>query len=432
MKKYLLPFCFLSNFIYAKQSNSDLFLIDEVVANVGTEPVFFSDLQTTLSQLRYQNENFDEQQVVEQLLQNAAIISKAKEISFFADRREVSVRSKVDERMNFLLNKFSNNKKMVERYFGKKFYALRKDLTKNLQDQLWTERLQRSFIENVRCTNKDVIKFFQKLERENKVPSIDESFEAYELILYAEEDPKILNTLLEIRERIDNGEDFTKLVEEYSQDEDTVNNGGELGWFKIGELKDEYEKAALSLKPGQISKIVKTNVGYHIIQLIDTKEGEFNSRHIFLFSSFNDDLSSLFEKAQGIKNKILNNEISWNEAVKQFSNEESSKASFGLITNGYKNFSTQKDISDEDFEIIKDLKEGEISKPISCFVDERKAVRIIYLHKKNPSRTLNLHDDYEQLYDMTRNYKNQMIFSLKTKKVADEVDVKIDDAIIKM
>ena len=432
MKKYLLSFCFLSNFIYAKQSNSDLFLIDEVVASVGTEPVFFSDLQTTLSQLRYQNENFDEQQVVEQLLQNAAIISKAKEISFFADRREVSVRSKVDERMNFLLNKFSNNKKMVERYFGKKFYALRKDLTKNLQDQLWIEKLQRSFIENVRCTNKDVIKFFQKLERENKVPSIDESFEAYELILYAEEDPKILNTLLEIRERIDNGEDFTKLVEEYSQDEDTVNNGGELGWFKIGELKDEYEKAALSLKPGQISKIVKTNVGYHIIQLIDTKEGEFNSRHIFLFSSFNDDLSSLFEKAQGIKNKILNNEISWNEAVKQFSNEESSKASFGLITNGYKNFSTQKDISDENFEIIKDLKEGEISEPISCFVDERKAVKIIYLRKKNPSRTLNLHDDYEQLYDMTRNYKNQMIFSLKTKKVADEVDVKIDDKIIKM
>lgn len=283
MKKYLLPFCFLSNFIYAKQSNSDLFLIDEVVANVGTEPVF-SDLQTTLLQLRYQNENFDEQQVVEQLLQNAAIISKAKEIYFFADRREVSVKSKVDERMNFLLNKFSNNKKMIERYFGKKFYALRKDLTKNLQDQLWTERLQRSFIKNV--TNNDVVNFFQKLEKENKVPSIDESFEAYELILYAEEDPQILNTLLEIRERIDNGEDFTKLVEEYSQDEDTVNNGGELGWFKIGELKDEYEKAALSLKPGQISKIVKTNVGYHIIQLIDTKEGEFNSRHIFLFFQF--------------------------------------------------------------------------------------------------------------------------------------------------
>lgn len=140
----------------------------------------------------------------------------------------------------------------------------------------------------------------------------------------------------------------------------------------------------------------------------------------------------MFEKAQGIKNKILNNEISWNEAVKQFSNEESSKASFGLITNGYKNFSTQKDISDEDFEIIKNLKEGEISEPASCFVDERKAVKIIYLRKKNPKRTLNLHDDYEQLYDMTRNYKNQMIFSLKTKKVADEVNVKIDDEIIKM
>ncbi|MDR2402137.1 MAG: peptidylprolyl isomerase [Cytophagales bacterium] len=419
----------LPNFIYAEQNSARLLLVDKVIANVGTETILFSDLQTTLFQLHYREENIDEDQVAAQLVENSAIISKAKENFVSVDLKDVE--SKVQEHMNFLLDKFSNNKRLMESYLGKKFYALKKDFGESFKDHYLTEKLQRSLLEDVRCTHKDVVRFFKKLEKEEKIPVIKESFEAYELTLSPGEDPKILNTLLEIRKKIDEGEDFVKLVKEYSQDESTIEGGGEIGWCKIGELMDEYERAALALKPGEVSRIVKTARGYHLIQLIDIDKDEFNSRHIFLFSTFNDDMSPLIEKGKEIRNKILNHELSWNEAIKKFSADESKKSDFGLITRGYKNFFTQKNIPEEDFEIIKNLNEGEISEPFSCSIADKNIVKIIYLRKKNPIHSLNLRDDYEQISDMAKNYKNQMILLDKKKKVVDEVDLKIDKEIFK-
>lgn len=429
MKKiYLLPILLIANIVHAEQNTSTIFLVDEVIANVGTEPILLSDYQTILLQMQYKNEDVEQEKIMQQLLQNAALIAKAKENSTLYDFS--NIKDKVNAQMDFLLNKFSNNKKVMEKYFGEKVYTLKKKIEKNLKEQYFSEKIHRELISNVRCTHRDVSKFYNSLTKEDKIPMIDESFEAYELVLFAEEDPKILTTLLDIKKRIDEGEDFVSLVKEYSQDEDTVADGGDLGWCKIGELVDEYEKAVLNLKPGEISNIVKTERGYYIIQLIDINKDEFNTRHIFLFSTLDSDTKPLVDKANEIRMQILNHELTWNEAIKKFSDKNSNKANWGLITPGYKNAYTIKDFKDEDSEIIKNMRAGEISLPMPCSDIDKNGVRIIYLRKINPQHKLNLHDDYEQVADMARAYKNQKILTQKVRKVVDETNYTIDDNIV--
>ncbi len=413
-KLYLLTLGFIPNFSFA---TSDKYLVDEIVANVGTESIFLSDLNTILLQLKYQNENISEKQVIDQLLHNASLISKGKENSFIAEKK--IIKDMVNERMKSILSKFYNNPKLIEQYLGKRPWALKKELEKNLKEQYLVEKVQNQFLEDFRCTHKDIVTFYEKLKNENKIPTVEESFEAYELVLFPEEDPQILNTMLEIRKKIDEGENFIDLVKEYSQDEESVENDGELGWFKIGELKDEYEGAALSLKPGEISKIVKTDVGYHIIQLIEVRNGEFNSRHIFRFSAKKDDYESLVDKANEIKNQILSRKMSWNEAIKKFSHDDSVKSSLGRIKD---------DISND----VKNLHQGEISEPISCFVDDKKAVKIIYLRKIIPAHPLNLDDDYEKISSMTKNYLRQRIVQKKIIDVVDKTDIKVDPNFVKV
>ena len=426
-KLFLLTLSLLPNFSYA---TSETYLVDEVIANVGTEPIFLSDLNNTLFQLKYQNMDVSKEQILNQLLQNASLISKGKESALIADKK--IIKDMVDERMKTILTKFYNNPNLLEKYLGKKIFALRKDMEKNLKDQYLVEKVQSQFLEGFRCTHNDVVKFYETLKTNNKIPSIEESFEAYELVLFPEEDPQILNTMLEIRKKIDEDEDFIKLVKKYSQDDESVKNDGELGWFKIGELRDEYERAALALKPGEISKIVKTDIGYHIIQLIDSNDGEFNTRHIFRFSANNEDFSALHEKAKGIKKQILAHEISWNDAIKKYSTENSTKSSLGLITEGFKNAATKNNISNADFEVIKNLDQGEISDPFECTVGDKKAVKIIYLRKIIPAHILNLHDDYEQLTLMAKNSKRQKMLIKKNKEIVNKTDIKIDPNFVKL
>jgi peptidyl-prolyl cis-trans isomerase SurA len=417
-KLYLLTLGFIPNFSFA---TSEKYLVDEVIANVGTESIFLSDLTNTLFQLKYQNEDISEEQVINQFLQNASLVTKGKENSFVTDIKTIN--GMVNERMKSILSKFYNNPKLVERYLGKRPWALRKDLEKNLKEQYLVEKVQSQFLEDVRCTNKNIIKFFEKLKAANKIPTVKESFEAYELVLFPEEDPQILNTMLDIRKKLDEGENFIDLIKKYSQDEESVENDGELGWFKIGELRDEYERAALALKPGEISKIVKTDIGYHIIQLIDIRDGEFNSRHIFRFSTKKDDMSSLMDKANDIRSQILDHKISWNDAIKKFSGDDSMKPSLGAMID---------DISDEDLDVLKNLHKGEISAPISCVVDNKKAVKIIYLRRIIPEHPLNLDNDYEKISSMTKNYLRQCMLQKKIKEVVDNTDIKVDPYFVKV
>jgi peptidyl-prolyl cis-trans isomerase SurA len=214
---------------------------------------------------------------------------------------------------------------------------------------------------------------------------------------------RVRTELATLRERVLKGEKFSMLATLYSQDPGSAKKGGELGFFSRGEMVSEFESAAFALKPGEVSPIIETQFGFHIIQLIERRGNTLNARHILLIPRVSsDDLLRARVTLDSLAVEIRAGHITFEEAARQYSTASEARQG-GFVTNpadGSARFNAnaikERYLADN----IPNLDEGQITNATLFRNDDnREAYRIVRLNKKHPAHRANLTDDYDNIYN---------------------------------
>ena len=393
-------------------------IVDEIIAVVGNEVVLSSDIETQYLQYLSQGYTDSEEvrcQIIEDVLYQKLLVHQAKLDS--TDVSEDDVNQELDSRLNSFISQLGSEE-ALEEYFKKSTSELKIEFYEIIYNQLLTQRMQSSITSSVSITPEEVKLFFQEMKKSSDIPVMPTTLEISQIIKIPEitldEKSRIRKKLISFRDRIKNGEDFTVLATLYSDDTESAKNGGELGFVGRGALVPEFESAAFSLKGDQISEVIETQFGYHIIQLIERRGETVNVRHILLKPKVSS--ASLLEaktQLEKVENLMKSEEITFEEAAR-FHSDDVSKNNGGLLINpqtGSSLFTVEELPLNIRYSADR-MNEGDVSS-ISQFVmdDGKKAYRIIKITRKLEEHSANLIDDFSLINDAALNEKKQQEIS---------------------
>ncbi|WP_151085961.1 peptidylprolyl isomerase [Hymenobacter baengnokdamensis] len=331
---------------------------------------------------------------------------------------DARVNSELDRRMNYFVQQVGSEKKLEEMY-NKPVRVLKEDLRPQVRDQLVQQEMQDKISGKVAITPREVKEYFDKVPKDS-VPYFSTEVEVGQIVIPAQVNDKAkqeaIAQLNDLRGRVLAGESFEELAKKYSQDPGSAAQGGYLGFFKKGELVPEYEAASRKLEPGQLSPVVESQFGFHLIQFIERKGDSYSTRHILLKPAAGAaDASVAATKLTRIRNQILKDSISFAKAAKDFSTDKITAANGGLLANradGGSKLPLDK-LDPAVFFIIDTMKVGHITPPLPYRTDDGKeAMRILYLKSNTPPHQANLLDDYQKI--------SQAALTQKKNKALDE------------
>ena len=386
--------------------------IDKIIAIVGDEIVLRSEVENQYLQYISQGVTSNEElrcEILEDLMTQKLLIFSCKQDSISVTKEEIE--QEVETRVNYYVDQIGSIEK-VEQYFEKDIYQIKKVLSELVEDQFLIQRMQSSITKDVKITPFDVNEFYEKMDK-SELPLIEDRYKLSQIIVKPKMSEDQINKLTDrlnaFRKRVLNGEDFKVLAALYSDDPGSANNGGEIGFVSRGTFVPEFEKVAFRLKKGEVSEIVKTNFGYHIIQLIERRGDQVNVRHILLKPKYSStSLQNARLRIDSIYNKIKNNEISFSQAIKSYSDDDT-KNNNGLLINPSNGSSTYTiaELGSSIKYLIEGLNEDDFTKPVKVESNEGSIYRILNVVEKISSHTANLDLDYDFFQTQALNFKKQ-------------------------
>ena len=429
----LLMFIFV--FTAKAQENKGV-VIDQVVAVVGKNIIKLSDIENNYAQMRvqmgYDNAFNNRCAILESLLMQKLLLHKGAIDS--VEIPEQYVDTEVDRQLKMRL-KYFGSKENMERESGQKYEDIVDSYKKVMSEYFMAQQVESGVVENVKITPREVTDFFNSIPVDS-LPIIEAEYEVSEIVISPKvnevERERVRLELNKLRERILKGDKFSTLATLYSEDPGTAKKGGELGFFTRGEMVGEFEAAAFALKPGEVSPVIETKYGFHIIQLIERRGNMLNARHILLSAKATpEDLVAAHVRLDSIVNEIKNGKLSFEEAARNFSDSQT-KMEGGVVTNpqtGNNRFSA--DVLRQVFVgiNIERMTEGEISGIISSKNEMNQDVyKVVKLTRFIESHKANLVDDYDKIYTIAlQNAKNEKLSDWAEKMIKNTY-IKISDA----
>jgi peptidyl-prolyl cis-trans isomerase SurA len=409
-------------------------LIDKIIAKVDGEIILKSELELTylqyLSSAEGANPETVKCKVLESLLMNKLLVAKAEIDSITVDKDQVE--RELNDRMNYFIQSVGTEKKLEE-YYGKTLDQLKSELKKQVKEQLIIKKMQRTIIEKVKVTPAEVKKYFNSIPKDS-LPYFSTEVEVAQIvklpIVTKKEKIEVREQLEDIKKQIQGGADFCSLASHYSEDPGSAVNCGELGFFPKGSLVPEYEGIAYKLKPDELSPIIETEYGFHLIQLIERRANEINTRHILIKpGSKNTDLESSYRYLDSLRNLIVADSIKFEKSAKEYSDDKVTKTSGGYFQDpqtGTSRVALDK-IDASIFFMIDTMQVGHISKPIPVTLEDgAKAMRIIYYKSKLPPHQANLIDDYQKIYQAAMKERENRLLDTWYNKTKTEVYIEVD------
>ena len=402
----LLTLCLMSSVAAWAQNN----VIDEVVWIVGDEAILRSEVEEERLRAQYEGTAIKgdpfcvipEQIAIQKLFLHQAEIDSI-------EANESTVSHQVDMRLNYYINQIGSKEKMEE-YFRKTSSEIREELMNTVRNQMIIQQMQAKLTQNIKPTPADVRRYYNSLPVDS-IPMMPAQVEvqilSFEPAVPVEETERIKQRLREFTERVQSGStDFAMLARLYSEDTETAKRGGELGFVGKGQLVNEFAEVAFNLTdPKRVSRIVQTEYGYHIIQLIEKKGDRINCRHILMRPRISaTDKVNAIERLDSIRQKILTDSLQFEQAVILFSQDKNTVMNSGLMINpntGGSRFEYQ-DLAPEIAKQIYGLQEGEVSQPF-VMMDQQKnkeVCAIVRLRKKTDVHRANLVDDFQAIKGM--------------------------------
>ncbi len=408
MKKILTLTLLLSVLLPARAQKYEG-VVEKTVALIGNDIVMLSDIESEAQMQRARGLTVDKSarcEILEGFLVSKLFLTQAKLDSLVVSEAQVS--NMLDQRMNEVLTTLGGEQK-AEEYFGKPLYKLRQEWHDALSDQSLIQEMQRNVASNTpKLTPRDIKKYVEETPAED-LPMVSTKYRIRQIGIYPDREAAELavkEQLVGLRERVVNGEKFSTLARLYSQDPGSMNKGGELGMASRSIFWPAFSDAAMSLKVGQVSQVVETPDGFHIIQLIERDGDMFNARHILIKPQYTSaDRDRAFQKLDSIRNLVVLDSMSFFDAARSFSEERHSATSGGLMADEYTGSSYfEKDqLKPNDYNVLRTMQEGDISEPFESLDNEGRngntIYKILYLEKVIPAHVANFQDDYNSLID---------------------------------
>ena len=390
-------------------------VIDKTVALVGNSMILLSQIESEVRMMQFQGYVSDRDlrcEVLENMMVSKLFYTQAQldSLAVNPDMVEASLNERVD---NILSER--GGEAEVEKYFGKPLHVLREEWRDVFVEQNLAHEMQRQVAGKVsEVTPKEVQQYYRRTSKDS-LPVIPTQYQYSQIVLYPNVERAAMavrERLLEFRQRILDGEKFSLLATLYSEDPGSAMKGGELGMASRTIFWPAFSDAAMALKEGQVSPIVETPDGFHLIQMIRKDGDMFNARHILLKPRYTaEDRDSAFIRLDSIRNVILADSITFQQGAWKFSEDTKSRTNGGLVANPNTGapFFDVDNLKPADFKVLQNMKEGEISAPFESVDDEGRSGNTVYkivrLEKIRPSHTATVEEDFNVLLDITTSNK---------------------------
>ena len=384
-------------------------VIDEVVWVVGDEAILKSDVENERLNAQYEGRKFDGDPyciIPEQLAVQKLFLHQAEIDSIEVSEQEVM--SRLEQQTNWLIDQIGSKEKMEE-YYNKTSTQIREMLRENIRNGMTVQKMQQEIVGDIKIVPADVRRYFKNLPQDS-IPFVPTQVEVQIVTLEPkipqEEIERVKKALRDYTDQVHKGEiAFSTLARLYSEDEGTRRRGGELGFMGRGELVPEYANVAFNLQdPNKVSKIVESEFGFHIIQLIEKRGDRINTRHILLKPRVEEkDLEASLLRLDSIAKDIRNAKFSFNEAATFISQDKDTRNNHGLMASpnsGTARFEMQElaQVSQEVAKTVEGLNVGEISEPFTMINNKGKEIcAIVKLKARIDGHKATITEDYQRL-----------------------------------
>jgi peptidyl-prolyl cis-trans isomerase SurA len=406
--RYFLAVCFSLCISFANaQSASNV--VDEVVWIVGDEAILKSDVENARLEALSQGQRLEgdpycvipENLAIQKLFLHQAAIDSVK-VS------DSEVFQRVDQRVNYYIQQL-NGKEKMEEYFGKTTSQIREKLYDIVRDEMMTSEVRSSLVKDVKVTPAQVRRYFKDLP-EDSLPFIPTKVECQIIVrnpvIEQAEIERVKAELRDYTERVNSGRaQFSTLAVMYSEDTGTARQGGECGFAGRGSFVPEFSNVAFSLNdPKAVSKIVETEYGFHIIQLIEKRGDQINVRHILRKPRVSDAaFTQAINDLDSIADEIRRGLYTFDECTQFVSHDKDTRNNYGNMFNAEDNSAKFeiKDLPAEVAKVVSTMNIGEISKPFIMVNNKGKeVVAIVKLKNKINGHRANMADDYQAMQDV--------------------------------
>ncbi len=402
------------------ETQAQKMVIDDVVAIVGDDAILRSDIEAQYEQAMMDGTSYNGDMkchIFEQLLIQKLMINQANIDSVIVTESEVM--GQVDSRINYFVQQVGGQEKLEE-YFNKPMAQIKRDQIDMVRTMAITQRMQRKITEDVKITPSEIRKYFNSMS-EDSIPYISAQYEIQQIVVYPQveqsEIDRIKGRLRDFQKQVSEGRDFATLAVFHSEDAVSATRGGDLGWATKATYVPEFSAVAFNLQEkGKVSKIVETEYGYHIIQLIDRKGDRINLRHILLKPKISaESKRKAVEFLDTVSTMLKDEKLTFEEAAMRYSMDKDSRWNGGKMLNEGGSVKFQlNEIPAEIAKALQGLKEGEYSKPFAMIDEKRgkETYRIIKLTKRHEPHRANIRDDYNMLQGL--------MLERKCKSIVDE------------
>lgn len=425
----------LSTACFGQETEAKGYVVDKIIAKVDNYILLNSEFEGAYQNYLANGGRASDQArcgIFSQLVVNKLLVAKAEIDSVVVTDLEVD--NNTDQRMNMILQNSGNSPEQLERQYGKTLEQIKLELREQIREQLMGNAMQRKITKGLSVTPSEVKRFYSKIPSDS-LPFYSADVVVAQIVKKATiseaQKAETRHKLEEIRQRILNGEDFHELAKKYSEDPSAQYNGGEMGYVGRGAMVSQYEGMAFKLKRGEISQPFESQFGFHIMQLIDRRGNEYNSRHILISAvPSRKDIERAERFLDSLRLVIRHDSITFEDAAKKYSDDQRTKGFGGYFTDedgGMK--MSIKDMDPVVYFNIDTMKVGSVGRPTVYRTDDGKdAVRILYFKERQPPHQANLRDDWHRIQAAALAEKRDKMLSKWFEKAKNDVFIKLDPA----
>ena len=420
MKKSLFVSLLFCGFGFCVNAQQQRVIADKIIAQVGDKIILQSDITNAIADYKRQGQDAQlppnpECSFLEgQLIQKALVLQAEKDSLPISDE---DLDALLDNQIRYFIQQ-SGSKEALEEVAGKTIYQIKEDNRAPFREQQLAKQMRSKILDNVKMTPTEVKEYFNKIPKDS-LPYFESELEVSQVVLMPKANKDVEEyvsaQLLDLKHQVESGaKKFDALARIYTQDPGSKDNGGQ---YSINRNDKQWDPAFMAavwrLKEGQISPVVKSKFGLHIIQMVSRAGDDAIIRHILMIPPVTEtEINIAKTKLDSVRSDIVSNKISFSSAVNKYSDDDNSKYTGGAITSPQDGSSTLNiDQLDKDLVIqLKNMKPGEISHPIA-YTTERgvQGVRIIYFKSRTEPHVMNMRDDYNKIAEKALDEKKMQV-----------------------
>ncbi|MDO7609865.1 MAG: peptidylprolyl isomerase [Crocinitomicaceae bacterium] len=414
-------------------------LVNKVLAQVGDNIILLSDIEIQKLQAKQSEMEVDFDfscSVLEQLMVQELLVNQAKLDSIPVSDEQVD--AEMENRLR-IIEKDMGGRAKLEEYYGKTSTQIKEEFRSVIKDRILAQEMERTITNGISVTPKEVSSFFEALPKDS-IPFINMKLSFQQIVIYpdinAEDNKRAYNELNEVLDLIVvGGKSFETMARIHSDDPGSASLGGKIEASR-GMMVPQFESTVFKLKVGEVSDIIETQYGYHIIKLISRKGDDYTCLHILNMPEFsNDAINSASIKMDECYKRLNENEITWNEAIAIYSNDERTKQNLGIITNPITGDQMwdMEDLNqvDQQIYLLTDaMEKGDITSP-NLYIDiyERKqGIRIVRLMERFTPHIANINDDYSLIKAAAENDKKERTMGTWINSKISNAFIRVDES----